>query len=153
MIAPILEGRADVVLGSRLLGGDPRLGGMPWWKYRANRFLTWCENVVFGLRLAEYHTGYRAYTRRALESVDLERNADGFIFDQEIVAQMVESRARLMEVAVPTRYFPEASSASFRASVIYGLGILALLLRYTLHRLGLWRQARFTAHAARYHQA
>jgi glycosyltransferase involved in cell wall biosynthesis len=143
VIAPILEGRADVVLGSRLLGGDPRLGGMPWWKYRANRFLTWCENVAFGLSLAEYHTGYRAYTRRALESVELDSNADGFIFDQEIMAQFVEAGQRVGEVPVPTRYFAAASSASFWQSSVYGVSILGLLARYWLHRRGVWKQGQF----------
>ena len=148
VIRPIEEGRADVVLGSRLLGGDPRGGGMPWWKYYANRFLTGCENVAFGLRLAEYHTGYRAYTREALERVALERNADGFIFDQEIMAQFVQAGLRVGEVPVPTRYFAAASSASFWQSSVYGLSILALLGRYWLHRSGLWRQAQFAVRRA-----
>ncbi|MBI4891682.1 MAG: glycosyltransferase family 2 protein [Acidobacteria bacterium] len=143
VIAPILDGRADVVLGSRLLGADPRAGGMPWWKYRANRFLTWCENVVFGLKLAEYHTGYRAYTRAALECVHVDLNADQFIFDQEIMAQFVEAKLRVAEVPVPTRYFAEASSASLWQSTRYGLSILAVLLRLMLHRAGVWKQAQF----------
>jgi glycosyltransferase involved in cell wall biosynthesis len=143
VIAPILAGQADVVLGSRLLGGDPRAGGMPWWKYFANRFLTWCENRVFRLQLAEYHTGYRAYTRAALERIPLELNADQFIFDQEIVAQFVEAGLRISEVPVPTRYFAEASSASLWQSSIYGLSIVAVLLRYVLHRSGAWKQPQF----------
>src|SRR5258706_9919370 len=89
IIKPIEEDRADVVLGSRLLGANPRLGGMPWWKYAANRFLTALENRVFGLDLAEYHTGYRAYRRDALEAVNLDMNSDHFVFDQEIIAQFV----------------------------------------------------------------
>jgi glycosyltransferase involved in cell wall biosynthesis len=107
VIAPIQKGEADVVLGSRLLGGQALQGGMPWWKYVSNRFLTWCENTVFGLRLAEYHTGYRAYTREVLEAVNLETNSDNFIFDQEIMAQFVEVGARVGEIPVPTRYFAQ----------------------------------------------
>jgi glycosyltransferase involved in cell wall biosynthesis len=150
IIAPIVEGRADVVLGSRLLGGDPRAHGMPWWKYLANRFLTGLENRVFGLRLAEYHTGYRAYSRDALESVNVEMNSDNFIFDQEIVAQFVEVGTRFAEVPVPTRYFPQASSASFLQSTRYGLSILWVLALFILHRSGLWRQRRFQSLARRY---
>ncbi len=148
VIAPILEGRADVVLGSRLLGADPRAGGMPWWKYRANRCLTWCENVVFGLKLAEYHTGYRAYTREALECVPVDLNADQFIFDQEIMAQFVEAGLRVAEVPVPTRYFAEASSASLWQSSRYGISILALLARYMLHRAGVWTQMQFQVNSS-----
>jgi glycosyltransferase involved in cell wall biosynthesis len=153
VIAPILEGKADVVLGSRLLGGDPMKGGMPWWKYISNRFLTWAENVVFGLNLAEYHTGYRAYTRDAIEQVNVEMNSDNFIFDQEIMAQFVQNNMRVAEVPVPTRYFPQASSASFVQSSIYGLSILALLGRLLLHRGGVWRQRQFESLQRRYRRA
>lgn len=150
IVRPIQEGRADVVLGSRLMGDSPIKQGMPWWKYVANRFLTGLENRVFGLALAEYHTGYRAFAREALESVNLEMNSDNFIFDQEIVAQLVESRARIAEVPVPTRYFPQASSASFVQSSIYGLAILWLLLRYQLHQWGVPRQRQFESLKRRY---
>jgi len=150
IIAPIERGQADVVLGSRLLGGQPMKGGMPWWKYVSNRFLTGCENKVFRLNLAEYHTGYRAYTREALESVNLETNSDNFIFDQEIMAQFVEVGARIAEVPVPTRYFPQASSASFIQSSIYGLSILWLLFRYLLHRSGIRRSRQFQSLRRRY---
>lgn len=150
IIRPIQEGKADVVLGSRLLGGDPMRQGMPWWKYIANRFLTWLENKTFGLNLAEYHTGYRAFRREALQSVNLEINSDKFIFDQEIIAQLVEVNSRIAEVPVPTRYFPEASSASFVQSSIYGLSILWLLLLYKLHRSGLMRQKQFESLRNRY---
>jgi glycosyltransferase involved in cell wall biosynthesis len=143
IVRPIEEGRADVVLGSRLLGADPRKDGMPWWKYLGNRFLTRLENPVFGMRLAEYHTGYRAYHRRALEAASLEMNSDRFLFDQEIIAQFVMLGLRIAEVPVPTRYFREASSASFAQSAIYGLSILPLLLRYILHRSGLARSKQF----------
>jgi glycosyltransferase involved in cell wall biosynthesis len=150
MIRPIQEDRADVVLGSRLLGGHPLQHGMPWWKYVSNRFLTALENWVFGLRLAEYHTGYRAYRREVLEAVNLEMNSDRFIFDQEIMAQIVELGFRVVEIPVPTRYFPLASSASWLASVRYGLSILWLLARYGLHRSGLVRQRRFQSLRRRY---
>lgn len=149
VIEPIVEGRADVVLGSRLLGGDPRLGGMPWWKYHANRFLTGCENAAFGLKLAEYHTGYRAYRREALERVNLEMNSDNFIFDQEIMAQFVEAGLKIGEVPVPTRYFAAASSASFFQSSVYGLSILWLLARLWMHRHAGWRQRQFERNASR----
>lgn len=150
VIAPIQRGEADVVLGSRLLGGNPLKQGMPWWKYVANRFLTWLENKVFGLELAEYHTGYRAYRAEVLEWVNLSMNSDNFIFDQEIIAQFVEVGARIAEVPVPTRYFPQASSASFFQSIVYGLSILVLLLRVILHRSGLWKQRQFESLPHRY---
>lgn len=150
VIQPILDGEADVVLGSRLLGGHPMKQGMPWWKYVSNRFLTSLENRVFGLRLAEYHTGYRAYRREALEAANVEMNSDNFIFDQEIIAQFVELGARIAEVPVPTRYFPQASSASFLQSTVYGLSILALLVRYVLHRMGLARSRQFESLRRRY---
>lgn len=136
IIKPIEDGRADVVLGSRLMGKNPMQQGMPWWKYISNRFLTKAENVTFGLDLSEYHTGYRAFRRDVLESVNFAMNSDKFIFDQEILAQVVNLKFRITEVPVPTRYFAEASSASFLASCRYGLSILWLLLRYLLHRAG-----------------
>jgi glycosyltransferase involved in cell wall biosynthesis len=150
VIAPIQSGEADVVLGSRLLGGDPMRQGMPWWKYVSNRFLTWMENRVFGLRLAEYHTGYRAYRRDVLEAVNYSMNSDNFIFDQEIMAQFVEIRARIAEVPVPTRYFPQASSASFVQSTVYGLSILWLLTRYFLHYSGVLKKRQFESLERRY---
>src|SRR5213593_846711 len=148
--AEALRAEADVVLGSRLKTGSALRQGMPWWKYVPNRFLTAVENWVFGLRLSEYHTGYRAFRREVLESVNFGANADGFVFDQEIIAQVVATRFRIAEIAVPTRYFPEASSAGFVASTIYGLRILAVLFWYTLHRRGLRRSRRFDSLRARY---
>ncbi len=141
IIEPICRGRADVVLGSRLKSGSALAQGMPWWKYVANRFLTWVENLAFGLSLSEYHTGYRAFRREVLEVVNFRMNSDGFIFDQEIIAQVVAAGFRIDEIAVPTRYFPEASSAGFVASTVYGLRILGVVTRYALHRAGLvrWR--------------
>jgi glycosyltransferase involved in cell wall biosynthesis len=153
IIRPIQEGSADVVLGSRLLGASPMKQGMPWWKYVSNRFLTVLENWTFGLRLSEYHTGYRAFRRQVLEAVNLEMNSDKFIFDQEIMAQIVAVGLRITEVPVPTRYFPAASSASFVQSSIYGLSILWLLARYLLHRAGIARQRQFDSLRRRYAHA
>jgi glycosyltransferase involved in cell wall biosynthesis len=153
VIGPIERGEADVVLGSRLLGGRPMQQGMPWWKYVSNRFLTALENRVFGLRLAEYHTGYRAYRKEALDAVNVEMNSDNFIFDQEIMAQFVEVKMRIAEVPVPTRYFPAASSASFVQSSVYGLSILWLLARYLLHRAGIMRSRQFESLSRRYNTA
>lgn len=150
VIKPIQDGAADVVLGSRLLGGNVMEQGMPWWKYVANRFLTALENRVFGLKLAEYHTGYRAYRRDALEAANLDMNSDKFVFDQEIIAQFVDAGMRIAEVPVPTRYFPQASSASFLASCRYGLSILGVLARYQLHRMNLVRQKQFQSLKRRY---
>jgi glycosyltransferase involved in cell wall biosynthesis len=150
LVAPIVEGEADVVLGSRLLGVSPLKQGMPWWKYLANRALTWMENMVFGLHLSEYHTGYRAYRREVLEVVNYSMNSDKFLFDQEILAQIVEARFNIREMPVPTRYFPEASSAGFLASCRYGVGILWLLARILLHRSGVLRQKQFESLSRRY---
>jgi glycosyltransferase involved in cell wall biosynthesis len=150
VIRPIQDGEADVVFGSRLMGAHPMKQGMPWWKYISNRFLTGLENKVFGLSLSEYHTGYRAYHREALEAVNLAMNSDKFIFDQEIVAQFVDLKFRIAEVPVPTRYFPAASSASFMQSSIYGLSILLLLVRFLLHRGGIIRSRQFESLQQRY---
>jgi glycosyltransferase involved in cell wall biosynthesis len=150
IVKPIRDGTADVVLGSRLMGVNPMKQGMPWWKYYANRFLTTLENIVFGLNLSEYHTGYRAFRREALESVNLSMNSDNFIFDQEILAQLVDIKMRITEVPVPTRYFKQASTASFLQSSIYGLSILWLLARYLLHRNGVLNQRRFQSLERRY---
>ncbi len=140
MIAPILAGQADIVLGSRLLSGTALSGGMPLWKFVANRGLTLVENGAFGLRLSEYHTGFRAYSRRLLETVPFLLNSDDFVFDQQIMAQAVSFGFRVQEIPVPTRYFPEASSVNFRRSVRYGLDVLGVVGRYLLHRLGLRRR-------------
>jgi len=150
IIEPIVKGEADLVLGSRLMGGSAIRQGMPWWKYLGNRFLTRLENLVFGLSLSEFHTGYRAFRREVLETVNYAMNSDGFVFDQQIIAQMVAARFRIAEIAVPVRYFPEASSASFVDSVIYGLRILLLLARFALYRSGLYRSRRFESLRTRY---
>ena len=150
IIEPIVRGEADVVLGSRLKAGSALAQGMPRWKYVANRFLTGLENRVFGLKLSEFHTGYRAFRREVLESVNFTANSDGFVFDQEIIAQVVAAGFRIAEIAVPARYFPEASSASFMASSAYGLRIVSVLFWFTLNRWGLRRSRRFDSLRARY---
>jgi glycosyltransferase involved in cell wall biosynthesis len=150
LIEPIVGGQADVVLGSRLKAGTPMAQGMPWWKYVANRFLTWVENRAFGLSLSEYHTGYRAFRREVLDTVNFRLNSDGFVFDQEIIGQVVAAGLRIAEIPVPTRYFPEASSAGLFASSVYGLRILTMLFWFTLHRYGLRRSRRFDSLRARY---
>jgi glycosyltransferase involved in cell wall biosynthesis len=153
IIRPIEEKRCDVVFGSRMKGLSAYKQGMPWWKYIANVSLTWLENKVFRLNLSEFHTGYRAYNREALSSVNFLANSDNFIFDQEIVAQFVAAGLKIDEIHVPTRYFPEASSASFWASTVYGLSILWVLVRYMLHKRGIWRSQQLICHSRRYHSA
>ena len=150
IIEPITRGDADLVLGSRLKSGSAVQQGMPWWKYVANRFLTWVENRAFGLAMSEYHTGYRAFSRELLEAVNFRMNSDGFVFDQEIVSQTVAADFRLAEIAVPVRYFPEASSASFLDSCVYGTKILWVVTRYLLHRSGLKRSRRLESIRRRY---
>jgi SAM-dependent methyltransferase len=132
MVKPIEAGIADVVIGSRLLEDEAIAGGMPRWKWIGNRFLTSIENAAFRRGYSEYHTGYRAYSTEFLRKVAFLRNDDGFVFDQEIFAQMVAHRARVIELPIPTRYFREASTVSFRASVEYGLRTLGVLARYRL---------------------
>lgn len=133
MVYPIIRGEASAVFGSRMLGGRPLEGGMPRWKYNANVFLTAMANLVFGRYLTEIHSGFRAYSRDYLNLVRYENNSDDFIFDTEIIAQGMANNLFFREVAIETRYFPDASSINFRRSVIYGLGILRVLFRYILH--------------------
>jgi glycosyltransferase involved in cell wall biosynthesis len=146
LIAPIAAGTHDLMLGSRFLG-DPLAGGMPRWKYLSNRFLTTVENIAFELRLSEYHTGLRAYSRRLLETIPFHANSDDFVFDQELIAQVVAAgmRRRIGEVAVPTRYFEEASSVGFRRSVVYGVSTLLVVGAYLLHRLRIRRSRKLMA--------
>ena len=143
LIEPILAGRADAVFGSRMLGGRAREGGMPWWKLLANVGLTAIENRVMGLRLTEYHSGFRAYSRGFLEAVPFQANSDAFVFDSEIIAQGVMAAQRIAEVPIATRYFPEASQIGVRASLRYGFSILGLLLQMVLYRHGLRDDLRF----------
>ena len=153
IVEPIVKGHADIVLGSRLKsGGSAIQQGMPWWKYVSNRFLTGVENTAFGLDLSEFHTGYRAFSREALEAVNFRMNSDGFVFDQEIISQAVAANLRIAEIAVPVRYFPEASSASFSASCVYGVKILWVVTRYFLHRSGIKQSRRLLPIRDRYHR-
>jgi glycosyltransferase involved in cell wall biosynthesis len=145
LIQPILQGGADLMLGSRFLG-DPLAGGMPRYKYLSNRFLTTVENLAFGLHLSEYHTGLRAYSRRLLETIPYQLNSNDFVFDQELIAQVVAAGGfRIGEIAVPTRYFEEASSVGFRRSVVYGLSTLRVVARFLLHRIGVRRSRKLRA--------
>jgi glycosyltransferase involved in cell wall biosynthesis len=150
IVAPIKAGEADIVLGSRFLAGNALAQGMPWWKYVGNRFLTKLENWTLGLRLAEYHTGYRAYSRRTLDQIPFSFNSDNFVFDQEMLVQATHLGFRIKEVPVPTKYFPAASSASLLASVIYGLSILFLLGRFLLHKISLVEFRQFQSLHSRY---
>jgi glycosyltransferase involved in cell wall biosynthesis len=143
LIAPIVRGEFDMMLGSRLLEGDTLAGGMPLWKYIANRFLTGTENLVLGQHLSECHTGFRAYSRQLLTTIPFLLNSDDFLFDTEVIAQAAAFGFRLGEIGVPTRYFDEASSVNFKRSVIYGLGTLWTMLKYLLHRGGLLKVAQF----------
>lgn len=143
MIQPIMDGKADAVFGSRMLGGHPMEGGMPWWKYVANIFLTAIANIVFRRYLTEIHSGFRAYSRKYLETVRFMENSDDFVFDTEIIAQGMACKLFFREVPIVTRYFNEASSINFQRSVIYGLGILNVLFRYELHQAGIWKNKQF----------
>lgn len=133
LVDPILRNEADAVFGSRMLGGRPMEGGMPRWKYIANIFLTALANIIFERYLTEIHSGFRAYSRKYLETVRFEMNSDDFVFDTEIIAQGMANNLFFEEVPIVTRYFPEASSINFSRSVLYGFGILKVLLRYSLH--------------------
>lgn len=137
MVQPILDEKADAVFGSRMLGGKPMEGGMPWWKYDANIFLTSLANIVFRRYLTEIHSGFRAYSRKYLETVWFEKNSDDFVFDTQIIAQGMANNLFFEEVPIVTRYFPEASSINLARSIKYGFGILGVLLRYSLHKSGL----------------
>jgi len=132
----IESGEADIVLGSRWLGLDPAKAGMPWWKRLGNRFLTASENRVLGLRLSEYHTGYRAYSRRFLEAIPFLENSNDFVFDTQVLIQAATFGFKIGEVPAIGRYHADASSVSFRTSTVYGLKTLAALARYVLHRAG-----------------
>jgi len=133
----VASGLYPCVLASRILGGGALRGGMPLWKYVANRLLTLTENVLLGAKLSEYHTGYRAFARSLLEKLPLEKNSDDFVFDNQVLAQVLWLRCPIGEVTCPAKYLPEASSINFRRSVRYGFGCLATGLRYRLARWGL----------------
>ena len=143
MAALIGNGLYPCVLGSRILGGYARRGGMPWWRYVANRFLTLAENLLLGSKLSEFHTGYRAFARTMLERLPLDRNSDDFVFDNQVLAQVLWRGGQIAEVSCPTRYFAEASSINFARSVRYGFGCLGTGLTFRLAKLGLVRSPLF----------
>ena len=135
MAGLVVSGLYPCVLASRILGGGALRGGMPWWKYLANRFLTLAENILLGAKLSEYHTGYRAYARSLLEQLPFESNSDDFVFDNQILAQVIWLECAIGEVTCPARYLSEASSINFRRSVRYGLGCLATALEFRFARM------------------
>ena len=143
MTAMISSGVYDCVIGSRILGGQARSGGMPTYKYYSNRLLTLAQNLLMGSKLSEFHTGYRAFSKGVLERLPLGENSDDFVFDNQMLAQVIASGFRIGEISCPTRYFAEASSIGFRRSVVYGLGVLQTSWRYRLHRWGLRRDRLF----------
>lgn len=136
MASMIASDQFDVVLGSRMLGVGALAGGMPLWKYIANRFLTTFQNALIGQKLSEYHTGYRAWSRKVLESLPLNATSDDFVFDNQMLTQAVYFGFRIGEISCPTKYFDDASSISFRRSVIYGLGVVRTSVENVLHRMG-----------------
>jgi glycosyltransferase involved in cell wall biosynthesis len=143
-MAYVLEsGLYDVVLGSRILGGQALKGGMPMYKYVSNRFLTMAQNLLMSAKLSEYHTGYRAFTRKVLETVPIERNSDDFVFDNQMLAQIHYFGFRIAEVTCPAKYFEEASSINFRRSLKYGLGCLWTALQFRLTRMRIWQSKLF----------
>ena len=137
MASMIGNGLYSCVLGSRILGGYALKGGMPKWKYVANRFLTFTENLLTGAKLSEYHTGYRAFSRELLESIDMSSNSDDFVFDNQMLVQILWAGYTIAEVSCPTLYFEEASSINFTRSVTYGLGCLLTALQFRLARAGM----------------
>lgn len=137
LIAPIVEGKADAVFGSRMMKGGALEGGMPLWKHNANILLTALMNVIFQTYLTEYHSGFRAYSAKALRAVRLKENSDNFVFDTQIIAQLLAARLRIEEIPIRTRYFEEASTIQFWPAVWYGVGILWVLFRVWLNRLGI----------------
>ena len=133
----------DMVLGSRILGAGALKGGMPVYKYVSNRLLTAFQNLFLGVKLSEYHTGFRAFSRKLLETLPLLENSDDFVFDNQMIAQAVMFGFRIGEISCPTKYFPEASSINFKRSVKYGLGVLATTLSFVAHKMGVIHLARF----------
>jgi len=144
-VSMIGSGLYHCVLGSRILGGYAIRGGMPAWKYVANRMLTLCENVLLGAKLSEYHTGYRGFSRELLEKVPFDRNSDDFVFDNQMLAQILWFGYTIAEVSCPTKYFPEASSINFQRSVRYGFGCLETALKYRLARMNMAASTLFPA--------
>lgn len=145
MASMIGNGLYHCVLGSRILGGHALRGGMPYWKYIANRALTAGSNMLLGAKLSEYHTGYRAFSRELLEQLDLEKNSDDFVFDNQMLAQILWHGHIIAEVSCPTKYFPEASSINFHRSVRYGIGCVFTALTFRLAKMGLVKSKLFPA--------
>jgi glycosyltransferase involved in cell wall biosynthesis len=143
MAGMIASGIYDLVLASRILGGGALKGGMPRYKYIANRFLTAFQNIFLGVKLSEYHTGFRAFSRELLETLPLLENSDDFVFDNQMIAQAVMFGFRIGEISCPTKYFKEASSINFKRSVEYGLGVLSTTVSFVVHKWGLHRISRF----------
>jgi glycosyltransferase involved in cell wall biosynthesis len=143
MAGMIASGVYDMVLGSRILGGGALKGGMPFYKYIANRFLTAFQNLFLGVKLSEYHTGFRAFSRELLETLPILENSDDFVFDNQMIAQAVMFGFRIGEISCPTKYFKEASSINFKRSVEYGFGVLSTTFSFVAHRLRIVRIRRF----------
>ena len=143
MAGMIAYGEYDCVVGSRILGKGALQGGMPMYKYVANRFLTLFQNTLINFKLSEYHTGFRAFSREVLEALPLNENSDDFVFDNQMLAQVVHFGFRVGEISTPTRYFAEASSINFSRSVKYGLGVLDTSMRFRLHRMKFLRSRLF----------
>jgi glycosyltransferase involved in cell wall biosynthesis len=137
MVNLIAQDLYPVVLGSRILGNGALKGGMPWYKYVANRLLTFTQNIFLGQKLSEYHTGYRAFSKEALKAINFEQNSDDFIFDNQMLAQLIYKDFEIGELTCPTKYFEEASSINFRRSSIYGLGCLWVSLQFRLNKWGI----------------
>ena len=145
MASIIANGLHPCVLGSRILGGYALKGGMPLWKYISNRVLTLLENLLLGAKLSEYHTGYRAFSREILEKINLTANSDDFVFDNQMLAQILWHGFTIAEVSCPTKYFPEASSINLRRSIRYGFGCLQTALLFRLAKTGLFKSSLFPA--------
>ncbi len=143
MAGMVASGVYDMVLGSRILGAGALKGGMPLYKYVANRLLTAFQNLFLGIKLSEYHTGFRAFSRELLEALPLLENSDDFVFDNQMIAQAVMFGFRIGEISCPTKYFKEASSINFRRSVKYGLGVLATTVSFVAQKTGIHHSARF----------
>jgi len=144
MAGMVASGIYDMVLGSRILGGGALKGGMPFYKYVFNRLLTAFQNIFLGVKLSEYHTGFRAFSRDLLQTLPLLENSDDFVFDNQMIAQAVMFGFKIGEISCPTNYFAEASSISFRRSVEYGLGVLTTTASFVLHKARIRQVARFT---------
>jgi glycosyltransferase involved in cell wall biosynthesis len=153
MASMISSEQFDVVLASRILGRGALSGGMPFYKYVANRFLTLTQNILVGQKLSEYHTGYRAWSRAVLQRLPLLNCSDDFVFDNQMLAQAISAGFQIGEISCPTKYFPEASSINFSRSVVYGLGVLKTSLDFRLHRLGLSHPAIFVDQPEAYLEA